>query len=98
MIDKGQLTPDEAKNHPNKNLITRALGVNEEIVVEYNEIGIGKGESILICTDGLTNFLDDESIESKIAECSFDEYPQVLINAANEAGGGDNITIVVLSD
>lgn len=98
MIDKGQLTPDEAKNHPNKNLITRALGVNEEIVVEYNEIGIGEGESILICTDGLTNFLDDENIESKIAECSFDEYPQVLINAANEAGGGDNITIVVLSD
>lgn len=98
MIDKGQLTPDEAKNHPNKNLITRALGVNEEIIVEYNEIGIGKGESILICTDGLTNFLDDENIESKIAECSFDEYPQVLINAANEAGGGDNITIVVLSD
>ena len=98
MIDKGQLTPDEAKNHPNKNLITRALGVNEEIVVEYNEIGIGEGESILICTDGLTNFLDDENIESKIAECSFDEYPQVLINAANEAGGGDNITIVVLSE
>ncbi len=98
MLDKGQITEDEAKNHPNKNLITRALGVSEEIDIEYNEIDCDEQDSIMLCTDGLTNFLTDQQIEDIFANNNFYEYPQLLIDAANSNGGGDNITIVLISN
>ena len=96
MVDKGQITEEEAKNHPNKNVITRALGVGEEVDIEYNEIPFQNDDCILICTDGLTNFVTHDNIESVVEEYDFDEYPQVLIDMANENGGGDNITVVAL--
>ncbi len=96
MVDKGQITEEEAKNHPNKNVITRALGVGEEVDIEYNEIPFQNDDCILICTDGLTNFVTHDDIERVVEEYDFDEYPQVLIDMANENGGGDNITVVAL--
>ncbi len=96
MVDKGQITEEEAKNHPNKNVITRALGVGEEVDIEYNEIPFQNDDCILICTDGLTNFVTHDNIERVVEEYDFDEYPQVLIDMANENGGGDNITVVAL--
>jgi len=98
MIDKGQLTEDEAKNHPNKNVITRALGVGEEIGIEYNEVEFLENDCLLLCTDGLTNYLSKQEIEDIIKDNIFYDYPQVLIDAANKNGGGDNITLVVLSN
>ncbi len=98
MIDKGQLTEEEAKLHPNKNVITRALGVSEEIGIEYNEVDFSDDDCILLCTDGLTNYLTVQEIEEKIKDKNFYEYPQILIDSANENGGGDNITLVVLSN
>ncbi len=98
MIDKGQLTEEEAKMHPNKNVITRALGVAEDIGIEYNEVEFLDDDCILLCTDGLTNYVSVEEIEDKIKDKNFYEYPQILIDAANENGGGDNITLVVLSN
>lgn len=96
MVDKGQITEEEAKNHPNKNVITRALGVGEEVDIEYNEIPFQNDDCILICTDGLTNFVTHDNIERVVEDYDFDEYPQVLIDMANENGGGDNITVVAL--
>ncbi len=98
MVDKGQITPEEAKNHPNKNVITRALGVDEDIKIEYNELPFTPDDCILICTDGLTNFVSDEDIEEIISNHDFYDYPKVLIDRANGNGGGDNITIVLLSN
>lgn len=98
MVDKGQLTAEEAKNHPKRNVITRALGVNEDIEFEYNETEFYEGDKILICTDGLTNYVSENDIECIISDNNFYEYPQALIDLANNRGGGDNITIVVLSD
>lgn len=98
MLDKGQLTPEEALNHPKRNVITRALGVGENIEFEYNEIDFLTGDRILICTDGLTNFVSVDDIEKVIYDNNFYDYPQMLIDLANKGGGGDNITIVVLSD
>ncbi len=98
MLDKGQITQEEAENHPNKNLITRALGVADDISIEYNEIEFNEEDCILICTDGLTNYVSTEEIEQTISKHNFYEYPQVLIDAANKNGGGDNITIVLVSN
>ncbi len=98
MIDKGQLTEEEAKKHPNKNVITRALGVAEDIGIEYNEVDFEDNDCILLCTDGLTNYLSVAEIEEKIKDKNFYEYPQILIDSANDNGGGDNITLVVLSN
>ncbi len=98
MLDKGQITADEAKNHPNKNLITRALGVSDDIEIEYNEIVCEEKDCILLCTDGLTNFVNDKQIEDVLSNINFYEYPQKLIDTANNNGGGDNITIVLLAN
>ncbi len=98
MLDKGQITAEEAKNHPNKNLITRALGIADDISIEYNEIDFCESDCILICTDGLTNFVNVEEIEGIVSKHNFYEYPQALIDAANSRGGGDNITVVLLSN
>lgn len=98
MIDKGQITLEEAKSHPNKNVITRALGVKEDVDVEYNEIDLADDESILICTDGLSSYVPKERIEEIIKNEDFKDLPQSLINEANKNGGPDNITIVVLSN
>lgn len=97
MIETGKLTEAEARVHPRKNVITRALGVSESLDVDYNEIDLGEGEGVLICTDGLTNFVLESDINKIIAETPFFEYPEKLINSANENGGGDNITVVAIS-
>ena len=98
MVDKGELTSEEAKSHPKRNVITRALGVTENIDFEYNETEFYEGDQILICTDGLTNYVSENDIEKVISDNNFYEYPKALIDLANSNGGGDNITIVVLSN
>ncbi len=98
MVDKGQITAEEAKNHPNKNVITRALGVGEDVDIEYNEIPFESDDCLLICTDGLTNFVTHQDIEKIVTTSPFEEYPDILVNIANENGGGDNITVIALEN
>lgn len=97
MIENGEITEEEAKHHPNRNVITRALGVNERIDVDYNEIDLKDGDAILICTDGLTNYVENDRILKIIKNHKFYEYPEKLIETANNNGGGDNITVVMMS-
>ena len=97
MVESGQLTADEARYHPRKNVITRALGVEETLEVEYDEIELAGEDVLLICTDGLTNYLDTEDILKIIREHSFYDYPETMIAQANSNGGGDNITVVVIT-
>jgi protein phosphatase len=96
MLESGQLTDDEARFHPRKNVITRALGVDSELEIDYNERAFFDDDAILICTDGLTGYVEGGEILKIINEKRFYEYPDELIRAANENGGGDNITVVVL--
>ena len=98
MIEDGSLSPAEAKLHPRQNLITRALGVEESIEIDYNEVGLGEGQRLLICTDGLTNYIEPPVILEVLQRYGFYEYPEKLIERANQNGGGDNITVVVISD
>lgn len=97
MIENGEITEEEAKHHPNRNVITRALGVNERIDADYNEINLTDGDAILICTDGLTNYVENDRILKIIKNHNFYEYPEKLIETANNNGGGDNITVVMMS-
>ena len=95
LIEQGNLTPESAKLHPQKNYITRALGtenfVKTDILInEYD------GETVVICTDGLTNLVTDEQIVDIISEYEdYQEAAEALVNFANQKGGPDNITCVV---
>lgn len=97
MVEKGQITATEAKVHPRKNIITRALGVNEDVEVEYDEFNIYSSDILLLCTDGLTNFVDVATMQNTVQNTSLDQIADKLVQLANNSGGGDNITAVVIS-
>ncbi len=98
MVDRGDISPDAAQAHPNKNVITSALGVESHVDIDYNEVSVGTGEAVLICTDGLTNYVSDERILETIKIFDFYEYPERLIELAYAGGGGDNVTVVVIAE
>ncbi|MBE6740396.1 MAG: Stp1/IreP family PP2C-type Ser/Thr phosphatase [Ruminococcaceae bacterium] len=95
MIDSGKITPDEAKEHPSKNIITRALGVNEEVKADMDFVTLNKDDIVLLCSDGLTNFVTDEEIV-EIIKCFDETVAARLIDKANRSGGGDNVTAVAV--
>lgn len=97
MVEKGEITPAEAKRHPSKNLITRALGVDEVIKVDFTVEETEKGNLLLICTDGLTNFVDTAEIYRVVLDKPHADIADTLVNMANENGGGDNITVVAVA-
>ena len=98
MVESGELTENEARSHPRKNIITRALGVNETIELDYNEVDIKPTDTILLCTDGLTNFVSYENIQQIFKDNEFLQVTQALVDTANAAGGGDNITAVIVKE
>ena len=98
LIEKGQLTEDEAKNHPNKNIITRALGVASYIDIDFDERAVAEGDTVLLCTDGLTNSIDDELIMLATSDNDFDSLAERLVELANQNGGSDNITVVAVKN
>lgn len=97
LIESGKLTPDEARVHPKKNVITRALGVEENVIPDVYEVDFGKNSKLLLCTDGLSNFVKSEDILSAFENNDIKDVADILIDKANECGGGDNITAVVVS-
>lgn len=97
MVDSGKLTPDEAREDPRKNLITRALGVSEDLRIDFCEEQISEDDVLLICTDGLTNFVEPEEIYELTDDGKFYEFAERLVNRANHNGGGDNVTVVTVS-
>ena len=95
MVDNGEITPDEAKVHPNKNVITRALGVGEQVNTDMDFIDVTDEQIIVLCSDGLSNYVSSSEIAHQLE--NFDEtVTQRLIDAANNNGGRDNITVVVV--
>ena len=97
MIDHGTLPPDEAKVHPRKNIITRALGVDYELRIDFDIADIGENDVLILCTDGLTNFVEPQEIYELTDDGKFYEYAERLVDRANSNGGGDNITVVTVS-
>ncbi len=96
MVEKGQLTQSEARNHPRKHFITRALGVEATVECDYLEYALAEGDGLLICSDGLTNMVETEEIRRLAAATPQDELADRLIAAANMNGGSDNITVVLM--
>lgn len=97
MVENGQLTQNEARNHPRKHFITRALGVEDTVDCDYGEMNLEDGEFLLICTDGLTNMVETDEIYRLVQSADPEIVPERLIHAANMAGGSDNITVVVVA-
>ncbi len=95
MVDRGEITSRDAKNHPQKNIITRALGVDEEVELDYISTELKKDDIILLCTDGLTNEIDEKDIYNICMNNDISTIPEKLIRQANKSGGRDNITVAV---
>ncbi|MDD6038789.1 MAG: Stp1/IreP family PP2C-type Ser/Thr phosphatase [bacterium] len=97
MVRMGEMAADEAKYHPDKNIITRAVGAFEELEMDFFDFSVSDGDCIIMCTDGLTNMVDDVQI-SRIARNGSDVSERVrqLIAEANRAGGRDNITVTMI--
>ncbi len=97
MVDSGKLTPDEANDDPRKNYITRALGVNSDVRIDFCQEFLSGNEILILCTDGLTNYVKPEEVYELTADGKFYEFAERLVNRANNNGGGDNVTVVTLS-
>src|SRR5439155_7926572 len=97
MLREGLLTQDEAAVHPQRNVVTRALGIGATVQVDETEVRVRDGDRLLLCSDGLSGMVSDQAIERILASS---EEPQEaagrLVEAANQAGGVDNITALVL--
>jgi len=91
----GSITALEAKNHPQRNIITRALGVRSEVDTEFDKVEFKNDEKLLLCTDGLTTMVEDEDIIEIFDDHNADELAAALIDAANVNGGNDNITVAI---
>ena len=93
----GGLLRDEARNHPDKNIITRAIGATASVEPDFFTLELAEGDMILMCSDGLTNMLEDEEI-SMILSGARDivEKAHKLVQAANDNGGKDNISVILI--
>lgn len=96
LVDIGEITPEEARNHPNKNIITRALGTRAKLKTDYNRAEFQKDSVLIICTDGLSNYMTEDSLLTFIQENSGTQLVDRLIETAKDRGGSDNITVVVI--
>lgn len=96
LVKNGTITEAEAMHHPQKNIITRALGIENQVEVDIEKVGCAPGDIFLLCTDGLTNMLEEEKIEGILNNMKNPtEAAKKLIDEANDAGGYDNITVVI---
>lgn len=97
LIESGKLTPQEARVHPRRNVITRALGIEADILVDSEEYSLSKGETLLLCSDGLSNFVSPDEIKSVFEKNPFEDVAEILVSSANKNGGADNITVVTVA-
>lgn len=97
MVREGRITPFEARVHPQRNIILRALGVSEELEVDLRSVPALPGEVMLLCSDGLSGMVDELTMEAILAgHDDLEARCRALVDAANERGGHDNITVVLV--
>lgn len=97
LVESGDLLPEQAINHPEKNVITRALGVEENVITDSYIVDFNNDSKILLCTDGMSNFVSSETLLKIINNNETDKITALLIDEANCGGGKDNITVAVIS-
>ncbi len=97
MVRMGGIDRETAKHHPDKNIITRAIGARDTIEIDFFYEELKNGDIVLLCSDGLTNMLEDEEIGRILkGEGSLEERAEKLIEAANNNGGKDNIAVIII--
>ena len=97
MVRLGELNPSEARSHPDKNIITRAIGAQKNVKADFFEVELAKDEYVLMCTDGLTNMVRDEEILDIVrSEKEPEAIAHKLVRMANNNGGRDNITVTII--
>ena len=97
LVDCGTITEEDAEHHPQKNIITKALGVDYRLEPEFTAAKLKREDRLLLCTDGLTNMVPVEEMEELLVQGTFYDLPDRLIEAANAHGGSDNITALLLA-
>lgn len=98
LVRQGRLTPEEAAEHPQRSIITRALGPESEVAVDSEVLRVENHDLYMVCSDGLTAMLSEDRIEDLLnVDASLNERVDALVDAANDAGGRDNITVLLLS-
>lgn len=97
MVRMGGIGREEARNHPDKNIITRAVGARDDVEVDFFNLELKTGDMVLLCSDGLTNMVDDETICRILKNGkSLRDRVEELIQTANGNGGRDNISVIVI--
>ncbi|MBQ0028478.1 MAG: Stp1/IreP family PP2C-type Ser/Thr phosphatase [Lachnospiraceae bacterium] len=98
MVRMGGLKREQARTHPDKNIITRAIGAQQNLEIDFFKVKLDPDDLVLMCSDGLTNMLEDEEIRMILqGQRDLVEKAECLVNAANNNGGKDNITVVLIS-
>ena len=97
MIRMGGIDRESARNHPDKNIITRAIGARDTVEADFFNLELQAGDTILLCSDGLTNMVKDEDIQKILKNGgSLKERAEALVQAANNNGGKDNISVIII--
>ena len=98
MVRMGEINAEQARNHPDKNIITRALGAERTVDIDFFDLKLEPGNVILMCSDGLSNMVEDSQIREIISdtEKNLEEKGKILISEANRNGGKDNIAVVLI--
>ncbi|MBQ9532137.1 MAG: Stp1/IreP family PP2C-type Ser/Thr phosphatase [Eubacterium sp.] len=97
LVDKGKITAEEAEHHPNKNIITRAVGVDKRIEIDFDQFDLIENETLILCTDGLSNYVSTNELLEDIKDGQYYAFADRLVKRANNNGGGDNITVVAIA-
>ena len=96
LYERGDITKEELKNHPKRNVVTRAVGVAENVEPDYFENELPQGGAVILCTDGLSNYCDEGVMFRMTKDLSPEELPKALVKNALDNGSGDNITAAVM--
>ena len=98
LLAQGSITKDEAQNHPHRNILTRALGSEAEVLPDWNQVAADQFEYLLLCTDGLYNLVSETEILTIVLDqdSSVEEKTNTLVELAKSRGGFDNITVILI--
>ena len=97
LIDQGRITRDDVATHPHRSVITRAIGVADDVEIDSQRLTLHDGDRLVLCSDGLSGVVDDATIADVLRQHGPEEAPERLVELANAAGGPDNITVLVIA-
>lgn len=97
MVRRGEISKEEARNHPDKNIITRAVGTGSTVKIDFFDVELEEGNRILMCSDGLSNMVEDDTMQDILSSSNnIEESAEKLVSLANENGGRDNISVIII--